>query len=80
MCKNASSSATAPSSCEEDIILSTLALPAPTGVGRFTEPVSEDDDYDNEEESLALEDLEEEDSRQSSDTTADDWLPKRQSG
>ncbi|KAM9334994.1 uncharacterized protein ABDE67_021529 [Symphorus nematophorus] len=70
----------APSSCEEDIILSTLALPAPTGVDRFTEPVSEDEDYDNEEETLVLEDLEEDDSSQSSDATADDWLPKRESG
>ncbi|XP_075967725.1 uncharacterized protein LOC142971027 isoform X2 [Anarhichas minor] len=70
---------TAPSSSEEDILLSTLALPAQTGMERFTEPFSEDDDYDNEEETLAVDDLEG-DSSQSSDVTADDWLPKRESG
>ncbi len=74
-----SSSITAPSSSEEDILLSTLALPVQTGVERFSEPYSEDDDYDNEEETLALEDLEE-DSSQSSGVAADDWLPKRESG
>lgn len=74
-----SSSTTAPSSSEEDILLSTLALPAQTGVERFSEPYSEDDDYDNEEETLSLEDLEE-DSSQSLGVTADDWLPKRESG
>ncbi|KAK9525698.1 hypothetical protein VZT92_016382 [Zoarces viviparus] len=70
---------TAPSSSEEDILLSTLALPAQTGMERFTEPFSEDDEYDNEEETLAVDDLEG-DSSQSSDVTADDWLPKRESG
>ncbi|XP_031715166.1 zinc finger protein 2-like isoform X1 [Anarrhichthys ocellatus] len=70
---------TAPSSSEEDILLSTLALPAQTGMERFTEPFSEDDDYDNEEETLAVDDLEG-DSSQSADVTADDWLPKRESG
>ncbi|KAM6895952.1 uncharacterized protein PEZ65_021087 [Lycodopsis pacificus] len=70
---------TAPSSSEEDILLSTLALPAQTGMERFTEPFSEDYDYDNEEETLAVDDLEG-DSSQSSDVTADDWLPKRESG
>lgn len=79
MYKMLNASTTAPSSSEEDILLSTLALPAQTGVERFSEPYSEDDDYDNEEETLALEDLEE-DSSQSSGVTADDWLPKRQSG
>lgn len=74
-----SSSTTAPSSSEEDLLLSTLALPAQTGVERFSEPYSEDDDYDNEEETLSLEDLEE-DSSQSLGVTADDWLPKRESG
>ncbi|XP_045927645.1 zinc finger protein 432-like isoform X1 [Micropterus dolomieu] len=69
----------APSSSEEDILLSTLALPSQAGVDRFSEPFSEDDDYDNEEETLELEDLEE-DSSQSSDVTANDWLPKRESG
>ncbi|TKS90855.1 Zinc finger protein ZFMSA12A [Collichthys lucidus] len=69
----------APSSSEEDILLSTMALPAPTGEERFTEPYSDEDDYDNEEETLALEDLEE-DSSQSLDVIADDWLPKRELG
>ncbi|XP_037616230.1 zinc finger protein 2 homolog [Sebastes umbrosus] len=69
---------TAPSSSEDDILLSTLALPAQTGVVRFIEPYSEDDDDDDIEEE-ALEDLEE-DSSQSSDITADDSLPKRESG
>ncbi|XP_070785407.1 zinc finger protein ZFMSA12A-like [Enoplosus armatus] len=69
----------APSSSEEDILLSTLALPAQTGVERFSEPYSEDDDYDYEEETLVLEDLEEV-SSQSSGVTADDWSPKRESG
>ncbi|XP_029317628.1 LOW QUALITY PROTEIN: zinc finger protein ZFMSA12A-like [Cottoperca gobio] len=68
----------APASSEEDILLSTLALPAQTGAERFSEAYSEDDDYDDEEETLTLEDLDE-DSSQSSDVTADDWLPKRES-
>ncbi|XP_032360687.1 zinc finger protein ZFMSA12A isoform X1 [Etheostoma spectabile] len=67
----------APSSSEGDI-LSTLALPPQSGVERFTEPYNEDDDYDNEEETLASEDLEEYSSR-SSDATADDLLPIRES-
>ncbi|XP_035528567.1 zinc finger protein 436-like [Morone saxatilis] len=66
------------SSREEDILLSTLALPVQT-VERFTEAYSEEDDYDNEEETLSLEDLEE-DSSQSSDIAAKEWLPKRESG
>ncbi|XP_068163451.1 zinc finger protein 883-like isoform X2 [Antennarius striatus] len=70
----------APSIEEEDILLSALVLPTPTEVYRFPERCSDDDDYDNEEEILTLEDLEEEGSSQSSDVTADDWLPKRQSG
>ncbi|XP_033470368.2 uncharacterized protein LOC117249090 [Epinephelus lanceolatus] len=69
----------APSSSKDEILLSTLALPAQTGVERLPETYSEDDDYDNEEEILALEDLDE-DSSQSSDETADDWLPKKESG
>ncbi|XP_059182061.1 zinc finger and SCAN domain-containing protein 30-like [Centropristis striata] len=69
----------APSSSEEDILLSTLALPAQTAVERFAEPYSEEEDYDNEEESLALEQLEE-DSSQSSDAFVNHWLPKRESG
>ncbi|KAG8005629.1 Zinc finger protein ZFMSA12A [Nibea albiflora] len=69
----------APSSSEEDILLSTMIFPAPTGVERFTETYSDEDDYDNEEETLALEDLEE-DSSQSLDVSADDWLPKRELG
>ncbi|XP_073336835.1 uncharacterized protein [Pagrus major] len=66
----------APPSSEEDILLSTLALPASTGVERFTEPYSEDDsDYDNEEVTVTLGDLEED-----LDVHADDWLPKNESG
>ena len=50
-------------------------------MGRFTVPYSEEgDDYDSEEETLALEDLEAEDSNQSSDVTTDVWLPKKESG
>ncbi|KAI3366755.1 hypothetical protein L3Q82_009421, partial [Scortum barcoo] len=70
----------APTSCEDDILLSTLALPAQTGVERFIEPYSEGNDYNNEEENLASEHLEEDDLSQSSALTADDWLPKRDSG
>lgn len=66
----------APPSGEEDNLLSTLALPASTGVERFIEPYSGDDsDYDNEEVTVALEDLEDD-----SDVRADDWLPKNESG
>uniref|UniRef100_UPI0037E8768D putative zinc finger protein 286B n=1 Tax=Semicossyphus pulcher TaxID=241346 RepID=UPI0037E8768D len=69
----------APSSSEEDNLLSTLALPVQTAVERFIEPYSEDDDYNNEEETLALKDLEE-DLSQSSEVVAEEWLPKRESG
>lgn len=67
------------SSSEEDIILSTLALPSQTGVGKFIESYSADN-YESEEEYVALKDLEEEDLNQSSDVIADDWLPKKESG
>ncbi|XP_023267228.1 zinc finger protein 883-like isoform X2 [Seriola lalandi dorsalis] len=71
----------APSSSEEDILLSTLALPSQAAVGRFTEAYSEeDDDYDSEQETLAMEGLEAEDSGQSSDVTTDEWSPKKESG
>ncbi|XP_068611659.1 zinc finger protein ZFMSA12A-like [Brachionichthys hirsutus] len=70
----------APSVGEGDIFLSALVLPVPLGVERFPERCSEDGDYDNEEEILTLEDLEDDESSQSSDVTADDWLPKRESG
>ncbi|KAK1906429.1 Zinc finger protein 837 [Dissostichus eleginoides] len=69
----------APSSSEEDILLSSLALPAHTAVERLSEAYSEEEDYDHEEETLTLEDLEE-DLGQSSVVTAGDWLPKRESG
>ncbi|XP_053270573.1 zinc finger protein 436 [Pleuronectes platessa] len=71
----------APTSSEEDIL--TLAFPSQTVVARYTEAYNEegdDDDYDSEEETLALEDLEAGDSSPSSDVTADDWLPKKESG
>ncbi|KAL6116802.1 uncharacterized protein ACO6RY_14744 [Pungitius sinensis] len=67
---------TAPSSREDDILLSILALPAQTGMDRFNEPYSKYNDCDNEKETLALEDLEGE-SSQSSDITANE---KRESG
>ncbi|XP_040885816.1 zinc finger protein ZFMSA12A-like [Toxotes jaculatrix] len=71
----------AASSNDDNTLLSTLALPSQTGVGKFAEPFSEDnDDYYSEEEALALEDLEVEDSSQSSDVTADDWLPNKETG
>lgn len=76
---NVFSSATAPSSSEEDVLFSTLTLPGPNGVKKCTECYSDGNDYDNAEETLAIEDLEEE-SNQSSDGTADDWLPKKESG
>lgn len=40
---------------------------------------SGDDGYDNEEETLAIEDIDET-SIQTSAVTADDWLPKKESG
>ncbi|KAK5848845.1 hypothetical protein PBY51_008533 [Eleginops maclovinus] len=69
----------APPGSEEDILLSSLALPAHTAVERLSQAYSEEDDYDHEEETLTLEGLEE-DLGQSSAVTADDWLPKRESG
>lgn len=76
---NAFSSDTAPYSSKEDMLLSTLALPGPNGVSKYTECYSDDDDYDNEEEILAMEDLDE-DSSQISEVTTDDWVPKKESG
>ncbi|XP_067346695.1 zinc finger protein 84-like isoform X2 [Channa argus] len=70
----------APSSSEKDILLSTLALTYQTPVGRLTEPYIEEDGYNSEEEGMDLGDLQEENSGQSSDLTADDWLPKKKSG
>ncbi|XP_044198923.1 putative zinc finger protein 286B isoform X2 [Thunnus albacares] len=66
-------------SSDEEILLPTLALRAQTEVEKYTEPNSEDDDYDNEVERLVYEDLEE-DSSQSSDVSTDDWSPKKKSG
>lgn len=71
---------TAPTSNGEDIIFSTLALAPQTGVGKLTEPYCEDDAYDSEEETMALEELEEADRSESSDVTTDNWLPKKKSG
>lgn len=67
----------APSCCMEDVILSTLALPALLTAEKYSEIDS--DDGDREEQMLAL-DEDEEDSSQSSDITADDWLPAKRSG
>uniref|UniRef100_A0A096MFR5 C2H2-type domain-containing protein n=1 Tax=Poecilia formosa TaxID=48698 RepID=A0A096MFR5_POEFO len=64
-------------STEEDVILSTLALSTQTD--QFSEDDEEDDDkFDSDEETLALEDLEE-DSNQSLDDTSEDWVPKNKS-
>lgn len=60
------------SSSEEDIILSTLALPFQAATERFIELYNDEDD----EGTSALEGSEEE-SCQSLDVTADDWLPKK---
>lgn len=64
----------------EDIILSTLALPAPLRVEKYSELYSDEEDCDDEEEMLALDDSDEEESSQSSDITVDDWLPAKRSG
>ncbi|CAI5636030.1 unnamed protein product [Oreochromis niloticus] len=66
------------SSSEDDVILSTLALPSQTVAERFTEAYSQED-HDSEEQTPSLEGLEEE-SSQSFDVTADDWLPKKKPG
>lgn len=69
----------APYSSTEDVFWSTLSLPGPNRVKKYTVYYSGNDDYDNEEETLAIEDLDKT-SRQSSAVTADDWLPKKESG
>ncbi|XP_013766369.1 oocyte zinc finger protein XlCOF6-like isoform X1 [Pundamilia nyererei] len=66
------------SSSEDDVILSTLALPSQTVAERFTEAYSQED-HDSEEQTPSLEGLEEE-SSQSFDVTANDWLPKKKPG
>ncbi|XP_028305318.1 zinc finger protein 583-like [Gouania willdenowi] len=64
----------------EDIILSTLALPSQTAVGRFAEVYSEgDDDYDNAGICLILGGSEEESSR-SLEANEGDWVAKKKSG
>lgn len=72
------SSLTARSSSEDDVILSTLALPSQTVAEGFTEAYSQED-HDSEEKTPSLEGLEEE-SSQSFDVTANDWLPKKKPG
>lgn len=80
MCKTPVS-ITAPPSSEDDIILSTLALPSQTEVARLSEPYSENDDYDSEDETVVQENVEEEeDSSRNSDVSTDDWLPNSKSG
>lgn len=69
----------APYSSKEDVFWPTLSLPGPNRVKKYTVYYSGDDDYDNEEETLAMEDLDET-SRQTSAVTAEDWLPKKESG
>ncbi|XP_029350864.1 zinc finger protein 2-like [Echeneis naucrates] len=71
----------APSNSDENILLSTLALPSQAAVARFTEAYGEeDDDYGSEQGNLALEDLEVEHSGQNSDAIADDRQSKKESG
>ncbi|XP_058481261.1 zinc finger protein 883-like [Solea solea] len=67
---------TAPTSSEEDVLLSTLIFPPHTGVGRFTEVYNEGDDQDSEKDNLASEDLEVEDIN----STTADWLPRKKPG
>ncbi|XP_053169757.1 zinc finger protein 883-like [Scomber japonicus] len=65
-------------SSEEDI-LPILDLCPQSEVEKYTEPNSEDDDYDNEVERLVFEDLEE-DSSQPSDVSTDGCSPKKKPG
>ncbi|XP_026182197.1 oocyte zinc finger protein XlCOF6-like isoform X2 [Mastacembelus armatus] len=67
-----------PSSSEEVILLSTLALPSQAGAGRFEPYNEDDDDYDREEETIGLEVSQEEDLNESSEVIA--LLPKKESG
>lgn len=66
-------------SSSEDLLLPSLGLPGPNGVSKCTESHCDDDGYDNEEDTIAMEDSEE-DMSKSSDVTAGDWLPKIKSG
>lgn len=63
---------------DEDI-LPILDLCPQSEVEKYTEPNSEDDDYDNEVERLVFEDLEE-DSCQTSDVSTDGCSPKKKPG
>ncbi|XP_017270249.1 zinc finger protein 615-like [Kryptolebias marmoratus] len=66
------------SSNEEDTILSTLALS--NSPEEFSE-ADDDDKYDSDEGSLALEDLDEDSNQCISDTdNSDEWMPKNKSG
>ena len=65
------------SSSDGDVLLSTLALPGPDGVNKYTECCT-DDSCDNEE-TVVMEDSEE-DLSQSPDITEDDWLPTKNKG
>ncbi|XP_029901965.1 zinc finger protein 260-like isoform X2 [Myripristis murdjan] len=69
---------TGPSCSQEDVILSTLALPPEFDVEKFSVLYSGDEDY--EEEGLAMLDSEDKDSSQSSDTGSEDLLPTKKSG
>lgn len=63
----------------EDLLLPSLGLPGPNGVNECIESHCDDDEYDNEEDTIAMEDSEE-DMSKSSDVAAGDWLPKIKSG
>lgn len=66
-------------SSHEDLLLPSLVLPGPNGVNKCTESHCDNDEYDSEEDTIAMEDSEE-DMSKSSDVTAGDWLPKIKSG
>lgn len=61
------------------MLLPALGLPGPNGVSKCTESHCDDDEYDNEEDTIAMEGSQE-DMSISSDVTAGGWLPKIKSG
>ncbi|XP_061570778.1 zinc finger protein 883-like isoform X1 [Cololabis saira] len=68
----------APSCSEEDIILFTMAHTGESERQTFSEPYSETDD-DDDEETLTMDDMDEE-SNQSLNDKSEDWVPKKKSG
>lgn len=73
---NAFPSTTVTSSSDGDVLWSTLALPGPDGVNKYTECYT-DDSCDNEE-TIVMEDLEEDLSQSS--ITEDNWLSTKKKG